>query len=135
MAHMLKQRYLILGKVGQGGMGTVYKAEDTSLGNRLVAIRDRSQRGLDPQEIILASQAFKQEAHMLAGLHHPHLPSIHEHFEEAGRWYLVMSFIEGETLESYVQTRGGKLPVPEVLDLGMQLCTVLDYLHNRQPSR
>lgn len=134
MAHMLKQRYLILSKLGQGGMGAVYKAEDTSLGNRLVAIKEMSQRGLDPQEIFSASQAFKQEADMLAGLHHPHLPSIHEHFEEAGRWYLVMSFIEGETLESYVQTRGDNLPIPEVLDIGMQLCTVLDYLHNRQPS-
>src|SRR6266702_2749962 len=106
MVQLLRQRYLLISKLGQGGMGAVYKATDTQLGNRLVAVKEMSQHGLSSQEIIAASKAFKQEADMLAGLHHPNLPSIHEHFEEAGHWYLVMEFIEGETLEEYREAQG-----------------------------
>ena len=133
MERLLNQRYLVISKLGQGGMGAVYKACDIQLGNRLVAIKEMSQHGLNPQQISIASKAFEQEAHMLAGLHHPNLPSIHEYFTETGHWYLVMEFIEGETLESYLKVNGGRLPVKEVLNIGIQLCTVLDYLHMRQP--
>ena len=133
MVQLLKQRYLLINKLGQGGMGAVYKAQDTNLGDRPVAVKEMIQHDMNPQEVMRASKAFKQEADMLARLHHPNLPSIHEHFEEAGRWYLVMEFIEGETLEDYLKAQGGKLPFKEVLDIGMQLCTVLDYLHTRQP--
>jgi len=97
--HLLKQRYCIIRQVGQGGMGAVYQAEDTQLGNRLVAVKEMSQSSLSQQELVTATEAFKREAHLLAGLSHPNLPSIYDHFDHAGRWYLVMSFIEGETLE------------------------------------
>ena len=96
---LLKQRYCIIRQVGQGGMGAVYQAEDTQLGNRLVAVKEMSQSSLSQQELVTATEAFKREAHLLAGLSHPNLPSIYDHFDHAGRWYLVMSFIEGETLE------------------------------------
>ena len=132
--YLLKQRYRILDSVGRGGMGAVYRAEDTQLGNRKVAIKEMSQSGLSPQEITEATDAFKQEAHILAGLQHPNLPSIHDHFSETGRWYLVMSFIQGETLEEYLnKARDGKLPVEEVLQIGTQLAKVLQYLHTQQP--
>jgi len=132
---LLKQRYLILSRLGQGGMGAVYKAADTHLGDRLVALKEMSQKGLDPQEIVEAAGTFKREALMLAGLpHHPHLPSIYDHFEDGRRWYLVIDFIEGETLEEYLsRDKGGRLPVEEVLNIGIQLVTVLGYLHNHHP--
>src|SRR2546421_5415189 len=131
----LKQRYRIIAPVGKGGMGAVYKAEDTLLGNRQVALKEMSQSGLSPQEQKEAADAFRQEALMLARLQHPNLPNIFDHFEENGRWYLAMSFIEGETLEEYLgHAHGGKLPVEEVLQMGTQLCSVLGYLHNRQPA-
>ncbi len=132
--HLLKQHYRILDSVGKGGMGAVYKGEDTQLGNRKVAIKEMSQSGLSPQEVIVAADDFKREAHILAGLQHPNLPNIYDHFSEAGRWYLVMSFIQGETLEDYLnKAKGGRLPVEEVLQIGVQLCTVLNYLHSQQP--
>src|SRR5947209_5343529 len=129
---VLKQRYRIIQIVGQGGMGAVYKAEDIPFGNRLVAVKEMRQTGLDPQELKEAADAFKQEAVLLAGLKHQSLPSIYDHFEENGRWYLVMDFIEGETLAEHLnQAKGKALPVPEVLDIGLQLSKVLGYLHTR----
>ncbi|MBV9231494.1 MAG: serine/threonine protein kinase, partial [Chloroflexi bacterium] len=132
---ILRQRYRTLCQLGQGGMGAVYKAEDIELGDRIVAVKEMSLRALSQQEEEEAAQAFKREALLLAGLMHPNLPRIYDHFAEAGRWYLVMDFIEGETLEDYLgKAPGGKLPVKEVLEIGIQLCTVLDYLHTRQPA-
>ena len=130
---LLKGRYRILSRLGQGGMGAVYKAEDTDIGDRPVAVKEMSQRNLGLQEIAEATDAFKREAHLLGRLFHRHLPRIYDHFAEGGRWYLVMDFIEGDTLEEHLTAAGGKLPVEEVLDIGMQLCTVLGYLHSHQP--
>jgi WD40 repeat protein len=115
-------------------MGEVYKAADIELGNRLVAVKEISLRGLNVREEAEAIRDFKREALMLAGLQHPHLPRIYDHFLEIRHWYLVMDFIAGETLEDYLQRMPGhKLPFDEVVDYGIQLCTVLDYLHTRQP--
>ncbi len=130
---LLRQRYHLLKQIGEGGFGAVYKAEDTQLGNRLVAIKEMQPSGLNPQELQEATEAFRQEALLLAGLAHSSLPRIYDHFSEDGHWYLVMEFIDGTTLEQYLTVRGGRLPVAEALDLGIQLCRVLEYLHTRQP--
>ena len=132
LGQVLKQRYRIIQIAGQGGMGAVYKAEDIPFGNRLVAIKEMRQAGLDSQEIAVAAKQFEQEAILLAGLKYPNLPSIYDHFSEGGRWYLVMDFIEGETVEEHLKKApGGVLPVPRVLDIGIQLSKVLGYLHTR----
>jgi TM2 domain-containing membrane protein YozV len=129
---LLRQRYRVLQTVGQGGMGAVYLAQDTSLGDRLVAIKEMSQS--NNQQGQDAIDSFKREAYLLASLQHPNLPSIYDHFEESERWYLVMSFIQGETLEDYLShTQGQKLPLEEALRIGQDLCTVLNYLHTHQP--
>jgi serine/threonine protein kinase len=132
--HLLKQRYRVLAQVGKGGFGAVYKAMDSQFSNRLVAIKEMSQQNLTPQEMIDATNTFKHEAMLLASLIHPNLPRIYEQFTDGGRWYLVMDFIEGETLEEHIlKIISGKLPVDKVLSIGIQVCTVLEYLHNRQP--
>ena len=114
---LLNDRYRILEQVGQGGFGSVYKAADTSFGDRLVAIKEMEQKGLNAQEIGEAASSFKREALLLANLRHPHLPRIYDHFSDSGRWYLVMDYIEGETLEVYLQqsvrdARSGKEHLP-----------------------
>ena len=130
----LNRRYRIIKQVGKGGFGAVYMAADLPFGNRVVAIKEMSQSGLSQQELTEATNAFTREALMLASLSHPNLPRIYEQFTEGGRWYLVMDFIEGETLEDYAsRANGGYLPLDEVLNIGIQLCTVLDYLHTRFP--
>jgi WD40 repeat protein/tRNA A-37 threonylcarbamoyl transferase component Bud32 len=132
--HLLKQRYRVLMQVGRGGFGAVYKAADLLFGSRLVAIKEMSQQNLTSHEMAEATETFKHEAMLLASLTHPNLPRIYEQFAEDGRWYLVMDFIEGETVEEYIlKVVGGKLAVDKVLSIAIQVCTVLEYLHNRQP--
>src|SRR5450759_1224641 len=131
---LLNKRYRILKLAGTGGMGAVYKGEDAPYGDRPVAIKEMRQSSLNPQELEIATEQFKVEAIMLARLQHPSLPRIYDHFLEGNRWYLVMDFIDGETLDERLRrTPGRQLPPPEALDIGIQLCKVLDYLHKRQP--
>jgi len=128
----LNNRYTILSLLGQGGMGAVYKAEDARFAHRLVAVKEMSQSGFDTQRVEETTAQFKQEANILASLNHPNLPSIYDHFMENGRWYLVMDFVEGVTLEQYArQAPNGVLPADEVLNIGIQLAKVLYYLHTR----
>src|SRR5947207_2965614 len=92
-------RYAILKRVGQGGMGAVYKAQDLLLNKRIVAVKEMSQNGLVGQELQRAIAAFTHEAEILSRLKHQSLPHVYATFEENGRHYLVMEFIEGRTLE------------------------------------
>src|SRR5215469_6553234 len=82
---VLRQRYRLLQQIGSGGFGAVYKAEDNQLGNRVVAVKEMSARGLTPEETQEATESFRREALLLARLAHPNLPRIHEQFEEEGR--------------------------------------------------
>src|SRR5260221_3272879 len=103
-------------------------------GGHLVAIKEVRLGGLKPQVMIEAINSFQHEVRLLSQLTHPNLPRLYEHFSSSGQWYLVMDFIEGETLEEYQEKAGNKpLLLSGVLDIGIQLCTVLDYLHTRQP--
>src|SRR6266566_3640924 len=132
---LLKERYRILVAVGQGGFGAVYKVEDTQGGNRLLAMKEINLSALAAQEAIEATDAFNREVYLLSDLTHPNLPCIYDHFTDREHWYLVMDYIEGETLEQYLdRIVSGRLPLEEVLDIGIQLCTVLDYLHTCEPS-
>ncbi len=131
--HLLHQRYRPLRQIGVGGFGAVYKAEDTALGDCLVAIKEMNPPRLTPDEVQEATAAFHHEALLLARLAHPNLPRIYEQFDEDGHAYLVMDFIAGQTLEDHLAKRGGSLPVKETLQLALQLTNLLDYLHTRQP--
>ncbi len=135
IGHLLKERYQIVQRVGMGGYGKVYKAMDCQFGDRPVAVKEMIQQGLSAQEVVQATEAFKHEAFLLAGLTHPNLPSIYDYFSEDNRHYLVMSFIEGETLLKYSQRHDHhRLPPDKVIQIAIQLASVLSYLHTRKPS-
>src|SRR5579884_2401880 len=135
---LLKGRYRIMSRVGQGGFGSVYKATDTQQG-RYVAVKEINLSKLKPQEIIEATDAFNREVSALSQLQHPNLPVMYDHFTDPDHWYLIMDFIEGNTLERYLEqaAHGSASPrgiqMQDVLRIGIQLCTVLDYLHKHTP--
>src|SRR5690348_1063604 len=129
----LRGRYLILKNVGQGGMAAVYKATDLQT-KRTVAIKEMSQDGLSADDLRDALASFRAEAAMLARLRHPNLPRVYESFSEQARHYLVMEFIEGQTLEQRQQAAGGgALPEGDVLGWARQVSAVLTYLHGQRP--
>ncbi len=141
---LLNGRYRILTQVGTGGFGAVFKARDTfaaGQGTDSIAIKQVNLRGLNPQEIIEATDGFHREVLLLSNLEHVNLPQIYDSFTDPEHWYLVMDFIEGETLEQYLRdtTPGSSpaktrsLPLDEVFSIALQLCHVLHYLHTRQP--
>jgi len=130
----LAGRYIILKKIGQGGMAAVYQAADSRIPGKWWAVKEMSDAAIaDPQAKQQAVQRFQQEAQMLALLNHPNLPNVSDYFSEAGRQYLVMEFIEGETLQALLDRHTGPLSERQVVDWGVQLCDVLDYLHSQQP--
>ena len=129
----LHHRYHIISEIGQGGFGLVYKAQDSQNKNKLVAIKQINLHRLSPREIIDATDTYNREVSLLSMLKHANLPCIYDHFTDRDHWYLVMDFIAGETLEEYLQKQPeGHLSVKETLQIGIQLCTVLDYLHTQK---
>ncbi len=132
---LLHDRYLLLSSLGQGGFGSVFKAQDTLSDNKIIAIKEISLTGLQQQEVLDATTSFNREVQVLSDLHHPGLPTLYDYFTDTEHWYLVMDFIEGETLERHLeQTIGGHfLHLLDVLHVGIQLCEVLDYMHTHQP--
>jgi serine/threonine protein kinase len=132
---LFQGRYSILDEIGVGGFGSVYKAKDTQQGDVLVAIKETCLRGLPLGQVKEVTDTFHREADLLSQLSHPSLPRLYDHCCETEQWYLVMDYLEGETLEAYLNRAEGKrLPLSEVFDIGLQLCDVLEYLHTRQPS-
>lgn len=130
----LANRYIILQKVGQGGMGAVYKAADSRLTGRVIAIKEMSDAAITtPQERRQALTAFQREAELLTRLRHANLPRVTDTFAIGNRHYLVMDFIEGETLEQKLNRGDAPFPEAQVLAWASQLCDVLGYLHNQEP--
>ena len=131
---LLHQRYEVVSEVGQGGFSVVYAAKDTKHKNKKVAIKQINLRSLKPCQVIDATDTYNREVRLLSTLNHANLPRIYDHFTDPDYWYLVMDFIEGETLEdSVLKAKEGYLPVEEILTIGSQLCRVLHYLHKQIP--
>jgi serine/threonine protein kinase len=119
--------YLILDKLGEGGMGEVYRARDSRLG-RDVAIK------ILPQEFAHDADRlarFEREAHVLAALNHPHIATIHGIEDATGTPALVMEFIDGVTLQEHIANAKGALDVTDAIAIARQIALALEAAHER----
>lgn len=123
---ILQGRYLIIERIGHGGMGAVYLAKDQRLGS-LLALKET----FFTDERML--KAFEREARLLASLRHPALPRVSDHFAEGAGQFLVMEYIGGDDLEQMLVKRGFAFAPAEALAWADQLLDALDYLHTQQP--
>ncbi|WP_164545659.1 serine/threonine-protein kinase [Paenibacillus albus] len=122
-------RYRVIGRIGRGGMGEVYAAEDLRLQGKLRAVK---------MSLVNADHAScsAEEAGLLMRLNHPHLPLIIDYFppDANGHELLVMDYIDGMTLQAYLAQHNRIIPFTKVVDIGMQLADALNYLHTREPA-
>ena len=126
---MLQGRYRIAGLLGQGGMGAVYRAWDVRLEGAVALKEMVPPPELDEAELHQMREQFKQEAVMLRRLNHTNLVRVIDFFEEAENTYLVMDFVEGESLADRIQ-HAGKIPEAVVLTWAEQLLDALAHCHN-----
>src|ERR1700694_1311833 len=115
--------YEVIAPLGAGGMGEVYRATDTRL-DRTVAIKILPVHLSDNPE---ARQRFEREARTISSLNHPHICVLHDVGSQNGTDYLVMEYVQGETLESRLQK--GPMPLKQALDCATQICDALEKAH------
>lgn len=133
---LLNGRYEITRKIGGGGMGAVYLANDKNLGDTLRAVKEMVQSYIEEKQQEKAVDDFKRESLLLSKLDHPAIPTIYDYFydENEGRFYLVMKYISGGDLAARIRSApGGKVDELSVTDWAWQIADVLEYLHTQEP--
>lgn len=123
-------KYKVLSVIGQGGMSTVYLAMNERA-NKPWAIKEVRKDAVADFRVV--RQSLITETDLLKELSHPYLPSIVDVIDEEGRFLIVMDYIEGNTLEKALNLMGAQ-PQEYVIEWGIQLCDVLEYLHTRKPA-
>ncbi len=134
---ILRSRYKINRIIGQGGMGSIYLADDLRLEGRQCALKEVEHDRSLPEDLLKeAKEQFQREAVILARLDHPNLPKVSDYFSLAGRDYLVMDYVPGQDLRTKMleaRQRNTFLPESEVLGWADQLADALAYLHSQKP--
>lgn len=130
-------RYQIIGQLGQGGMGAVYLAKDMELFERLCVVKQMRPFFATQSERRKAEADFQREAEVLTRLNHPghpRIPEVYGYFVEGPDQYLVMKYIEGESLERRLERLNRPLPEAEVVHSAAEVVDALIYLHSRKPE-
>ncbi len=135
---VLRGRYRVKRIIGQGGMGSIYLADDLRLDGRQCALKEvEHDRTLPPDMVREAREQFQREATVLARLDHPNLPKVSDYFSVGPRDYLVMDYVPGKDLRTLMleaKQANEFIPETEILSWANQLANALTYLHTQNPS-
>lgn len=129
-------RFEIVRELGRGGFGAVYLAQDIRLKRACVVKHLLIPAGASQTEVDDLRRTFQREADALVGLNqpgHPNIPEIYDFFSDTAGNYLVMKYIEGETLQQRLARHGSRLPWKEAVEHVIQVADALVYMHGRQP--
>lgn len=134
MTKLLKNRYEIIGLLGKGGMGSVYKVVDRSQRGKILAVKELRTANQARDKAAESLTLFQTEALILSRLTHPNLPKVTDYFSIGGSYYIVMEYVHGRTLEQMLEARRGK-PVDESLALSwaLQICRAMHFLSVQKP--
>ncbi|HLW00809.1 MAG TPA: serine/threonine-protein kinase [Ktedonobacterales bacterium] len=134
---ILDNRYRILELLGEGGMGSVYKAENQRMPGPLWAIKELLIEAFaDPRELREAVDRFEKESTLMGQLTilpHPRLPRVIDRFTENGRYYFVMEFVPGKSLDRMLDEAKAPLPERQVVEWAIQVCEALSFIHSQTP--
>ena len=131
LSDLLNERYVITRKLGEGGMGRVYLADDSNLYGKQCVVKEMLPYYTSEDEKAEAERFFLREVKLLASLRHPGIPQISDHFIIGDHYYYVMEFVEGETLAERAARLGGRLPEGEALEYLKQIADVLAHIASR----
>ncbi len=135
MNRILKNRYEILSILGRGGMGCVYKVADRRQSGKIFAAKElRAGESMSEEKLAEALAQFQTEARILARLTHPNLPKVYDYFSFPGRYFIIMEYIRGRTLEQLLEVRNGR-PFDErlVLSWALQMLRAMHFLSVQKP--
>lgn len=129
---ILDRKFKIVQVLGEGGMGTVYKVEQTDRPGRFWAVKELLINPNTPEdERKSAIERFNKEIDLLYDLKHPRIPSLGVSFQERGNYYFVMEFVPGKSLEKVLEDTNAPLDEEQVVKWMMQVCEALTYIHTR----
>ena len=131
MGELIRERYRLMDRIGRGGMGEVWRAQDEALGRQVAVkcLRPFSMMG-DPDQLRVLRERFRREARVAAALQHRGITVVHDFGEDDGVLYLVMELLQGRNLAQVLEDGGGApLPLPDLADIAEQVAEALAYTH------
>ena len=131
IGELVDGKYEVLSLIGEGGMSRVWLARDQRL-NKLWAVKEIGRTARDANNVVVV-QSLITEANLMKRLDHPALPRIVDIIEDGKTIYVVMDYVEGESLKKVMREAGHPMAEKDVIEWGIQLCDVLEYLHTRTP--
>jgi serine/threonine-protein kinase len=124
---LIGNKYELLREIGRGGMGIVYEAINKEISKKVAIKKMKDELAINPRE----KERFINEARRVAELHHPNIVDIYDMFEEKGNIYLVFEYVDGDTVEKMLNTKG-KFNLKEVVEIILSVCNALEYAHNKK---